>query len=123
MGLPARFLKPSGAVVLFCFVATQHTPVRTALHVDVLMAHSKKHSVVYCHEQTCSRLPSPTHLNLPLSSSLPDIITTRYLSSVEHSHTTSVCDLCWLPGMEVDRSGKVFAIRANSAGTSAQVCM
>jgi hypothetical protein len=45
----------------------------------------------------------------------------RYLSSVDHSHTTSVCDLCWLPGIELDRAGKVFPIRANSAGTSAQV--
>jgi hypothetical protein len=40
---------------------------------------------------------------------------------VEHSHTTTVCDICWLPGVELDRSGKVFSIRANSAGTSAQV--
>lgn len=45
----------------------------------------------------------------------------RFLSSVDHSHTTSVCDLCWLPGIELDRAGKVFPIRANSAGTSAQV--
>lgn len=40
---------------------------------------------------------------------------------MEHSHTTTVCDICWLPGIELDRSGKVFSIRANSAGTSAQV--
>jgi hypothetical protein len=32
-----------------------------------------------------------------------------------------VGDVCWLPGIEVDRTGKVFPIRANSAGTSAQV--
>jgi hypothetical protein len=43
------------------------------------------------------------------------------MSAVEHSHTSTVCDLCWLPGVEIDRSGKVFAIRGNSAGTSAQV--
>jgi hypothetical protein len=45
----------------------------------------------------------------------------RYMSSVEHSHTSVVGDVCWLPGIEVDRTGKVFPIRANSAGTSAQV--
>jgi hypothetical protein len=43
------------------------------------------------------------------------------MSAVEHSHTTLVSDICWLPGIEVDRAGKVFNIRANSAGTSAQV--
>lgn len=43
------------------------------------------------------------------------------MSSVEHSHTSVVGDVCWLPGIEVDRTGKVFPIRANSAGTSAQV--
>ncbi|WIA14707.1 hypothetical protein OEZ85_003200 [Tetradesmus obliquus] len=44
----------------------------------------------------------------------------KYMSSVEHSHTSVVGDVCWLPGIEVDRTGKVFPIRANSAGTSAQ---
>jgi hypothetical protein len=45
----------------------------------------------------------------------------RYMSSGQHSHTSVVGDVCWLPGIEVDRTGKVFPIRANSAGTSAQV--
>eukprot|EP00775_Hariotina_reticulata_P012026 gene12026-12171_t len=48
------------------------------------------------------------------------IIKHKFMSAVEHSHTTLVSDICWLPGMEVDRAGKVFNIRANSAGTSAQ---
>lgn len=43
------------------------------------------------------------------------------MSFVEHSHTSAVADVCWLPGIEVDRTGKMFPIRTNSAGTSAQV--
>ncbi|KAF6260876.1 WD40-repeat-containing domain protein [Scenedesmus sp. NREL 46B-D3] len=48
------------------------------------------------------------------------VIRHKYMSSVEHSHTSAVADVCWLPGIEVDRTGKMFPIRANSAGTSAQ---
>ena len=35
----------------------------------------------------------------------------RYMSAVEYSHTTMVADLTWLPGIEIDRQGKVFGVR------------
>lgn len=62
-----------------------------------------------------------SHLHHDVDQQHQCLLCHRYLSSVEHSHTTTVCDICWLPGIELDRSGKVFSIRANSAGTSAQV--
>ncbi|KAF8061413.1 bifunctional 3-dehydroquinate dehydratase/shikimate dehydrogenase [Scenedesmus sp. PABB004] len=47
----------------------------------------------------------------------------KYLSAVEASHTSAVTDVAWLPGIEIDRGGKCFAIRASSAGTSAQALL
>jgi hypothetical protein len=40
----------------------------------------------------------------------------RYMSAVEFSHTTLVADLTWLPGIEIDRQGKVYPIRCVTFG-------
>jgi hypothetical protein len=42
------------------------------------------------------------------------------MSAVEASHAAPVADLQWLPGIEVDRLGRAFPVRAGSAGTSHQ---
>jgi hypothetical protein len=42
------------------------------------------------------------------------------MSAVEASHAAPVADFQWLPGIEVDRAGRAFPVRAGSAGTSHQ---
>lgn len=44
--------------------------------------------------------------------------TRRFMSAVESSHSTPVQDIQWLPGIEIDRAGRCFPVRAGSAGTS-----
>ncbi|KAI8468458.1 MAG: inner dynein arm I1 intermediate chain [Monoraphidium minutum] len=48
------------------------------------------------------------------------VVRHRFMSAVEASHSAPVADLQWLPGIEVDRSGRAFPVRAGSAGTSHQ---
>lgn len=45
------------------------------------------------------------------------VIRHKHLSAVEHSHTTTVCDVCWLPGLEADRNGRVHALRPDSSAS------
>lgn len=53
------------------------------------------------------------------------VIRHRHLSAVEHSHTSSITDVCWLPGicLEADRSGRVapaLVVDGDTAGAATQ---